>query len=140
MSSYQSSSAENVSCNVAPFFYHHGVVIQHLVSDTLHHTCYFCSIQRKTYTMLDKILLAHLAQRAMWAIAITWRPSSLFVLRHKLFQRSSPLKLLDQLEPNLVWIITRVSSFKIVSGDAMHQSTWLLLLKIEHMVKLQAFG
>jgi hypothetical protein len=33
MTSCQSSSAENVSCNVAPFFYHHTVVIQHLVSD-----------------------------------------------------------------------------------------------------------
>jgi hypothetical protein len=30
-----------------------------------------------------------------------------------------------------------VSSFKIVSGDAVHQPTWPLLLKIEHMVKLQ---
>jgi hypothetical protein len=27
-----------------------------------------------------------------------------------------------------------------VSGDAMHQSTWPLLLKIEHMVKLQVLG
>jgi hypothetical protein len=36
MTSCQSSSAENVSCNVAPFFYHHTVVIQHLVSDTLY--------------------------------------------------------------------------------------------------------
>jgi hypothetical protein len=33
-----------------------------------------------------------------------------------------------------------VSSFKIVSGDAVHQPTWPLLLKIEHMVKLQVFG
>jgi hypothetical protein len=33
----------------------------------------------------------------------------------------------------LVW-------FKIVSGDAVHQPTWPLLLKIEHMVKLQVFG
>ena len=33
MTSRQSSSAENVSCNVAPFFYHHSVVIKHLVSD-----------------------------------------------------------------------------------------------------------
>ena len=33
MMSCQSSSAGNVSCNVAPFFYHHSVVIQHLVSD-----------------------------------------------------------------------------------------------------------
>jgi hypothetical protein len=80
--------------------------------------------------------LAHLA----WAIAITWRPSSSSVVRRKLFQKYSPLKLLDQLKPNLVWIITRVSSFKIVSDDAVHQTTWPLWLKIEHMVKLQVFG
>ena len=34
MTSCQSSSTENVSCNVAPFFYPHSVVIQHLVSDS----------------------------------------------------------------------------------------------------------
>ena len=62
------------------------------------------------------------------------------VVRRKLFQKSSPLKLLDQWKPNLVWIITKVSSFKIVSGDAVHQPTWPLLLKIEHMVKLQDLG
>ena len=91
--------------------------------------------------------LAHLTQRVMWAILITWRPSSSSVVRRpssvvrrKLFQKSSPLKVLDQWKPNLVWIITRVSSFKIVSGDAVHQPTWPLLLKIEHMVKLQVFG
>ena len=33
-----------------------------------------------------------------------------------------------------------MSSFKIVSGDAVHQPTWALLLKIEHMVKLQVLG
>ena len=33
MTSCQSSSTENVSCNVAPLFYHHSVVIQHIVSD-----------------------------------------------------------------------------------------------------------
>jgi hypothetical protein len=62
------------------------------------------------------------------------------VVRCKLFQKSSPLKVLDQWKPNLVWIITRVSSFKIVSGDAVHQPTWPLLLEIEHMVKLQVLG
>ena len=62
------------------------------------------------------------------------------VVRRKLFQKSSPLKILDQWKPKLVWIITRVSSFKIVSGDAVHQPTWPLLLKIEHMVKLQVLG
>jgi hypothetical protein len=62
------------------------------------------------------------------------------VLRRKLFQKSSPLKVLDQWKPNLVRIITRLFSFKIVSGDAVHQPTWPLLLKIEHMVKLQVLG
>ena len=38
MTSWQSSTAENISWNVVPFFYHHSVVIQHLVSDTLYQT------------------------------------------------------------------------------------------------------
>ena len=38
MTSCQSSSAENVPYNVAPFFYHQSVVIQHLVSNTLYQT------------------------------------------------------------------------------------------------------
>ena len=84
--------------------------------------------------------LAHLTQRVMWAITITWRLSSSSVVRRKLFQKSSPLKVLDQWKPNLVWIITRVSSLKIVSVDAVHQPCWSLLLKIEHMVKLQILG
>jgi hypothetical protein len=62
------------------------------------------------------------------------------VVRRKLFQKSSPLKVLDQWKANLVWIITRVFSFKIVSGDAVHQPTWPMLLKIEHTVKLQVLG
>jgi hypothetical protein len=56
--------------------------------------------------------------------------ASVVVVRRKLFQKSSPLKVLDQWKPNLVWIITMVSSFKNVSGDAVHQPTWPLLLKI----------
>jgi hypothetical protein len=43
------------------------------------------------------------------------------IVRCKLFQKSSPLKVLNQWKPKLVWIITRVSSFKIVSGDAVHK-------------------
>ena len=61
---------------------------------------------------------------ARWAFAITCRPS--VSVRRKLLQKSSPLELLDQLKPNLIWIITRVSSLKIVSGDAVHQPTWPL--------------
>ena len=33
MTSWQNSSTEMISCHFAPFFYHHSVVIQHLVSD-----------------------------------------------------------------------------------------------------------
>jgi len=36
VTSWQNSSAEKISCNVAPFFYHHRVLMQHLVSHTLH--------------------------------------------------------------------------------------------------------
>ena len=54
MKSCQSNSAENVSCNVAPFFYDHSVVMQHLVSETLYQTGNFRQFQRKTYIMLDK--------------------------------------------------------------------------------------
>jgi hypothetical protein len=50
MTSCQNSSAENVSCNVAPFFYHHSVVIQHLVS-TLVICLKFVFIE-----MLDKLI------------------------------------------------------------------------------------
>jgi hypothetical protein len=49
----QNSSAAKISCNFAPFFYHHSVVIQHIVSDTLYQTSYFLYIQRKVYKMLD---------------------------------------------------------------------------------------
>ena len=66
--------------------------------------------------------------------------ASVVVVRRKLFKKSSPLKVLDQWKPNLVRILTRVSSFRIVSDDAVHQPTWPLLLKIEHMVKLQVLG
>ena len=82
--------------------------------------------------------LAHLTQRGQ--VSYCHHLSSSSVVRRKLFQKSSPLKVLDQWKPNLVWIITRVSSFKIVSGDAVHQPIWPLLLKIEHMVKLQVLG
>jgi len=60
MTSFQSSSAENVSCNVVPFFYHYSVVIQHLVSDTLYQTGDFRQFQRKTCIMLDKHILSDL--------------------------------------------------------------------------------
>ena len=90
------------------------------------------------YMMLIKCFFSSPGRRARWAIAITWRPS--YVVCRKRFQKSFPLKLLDQLKSNLVWIFTRVSSFKIVSVDAVHQPTWPLLLKIEHMVKLQVLG
>ena len=108
-------------------------MVKQFILTNLHHIKLTIKVTRVSF-------LAHLTQMVMWAIAITWRPSSSSVVRRKLFQKSSSLKVLDQWKPNLVWIITRVSSFKIVSGDAVHQPTWPLLLKIEHMVKLQVLG
>ena len=46
----------------------------------------------------------------MWAIAITWYPSSLLTI----FQNSSPLTLPDQLEPNLVWMFLGVSCIELM--------------------------
>ena len=70
--------------------------------------------------------LTHLTQRVMWAIAITWRPSYVVNFFKNL----------------LLWkyCTNGVSSFKIVSDDAVYQPTWPLLLKIEHMVKLHVLG
>jgi hypothetical protein len=58
--------------------------------------------------------------------------ASVVVVRRNLFQKSSPLKLLDKLKHNFVWITTRVSSFKIVSTDAVNQPTWPLTKNIAY--------
>jgi hypothetical protein len=42
MTSWQTSSTENVLCNVVPFFHHHSVVMQHLISETLYQAGDFC--------------------------------------------------------------------------------------------------
>jgi hypothetical protein len=49
-------------------------------------------------------------------------------------------KLLDQMEPNLAGSIYVRSSIKLLHFVPFGQQTWLLLLKIEHMVKLYVFG
>jgi hypothetical protein len=53
---------------------------------------------------------------------------------------SSPLKLLDQMEPNLAGSIYVRSSIKLLHLIPFGQQTWPLLLKIEHRVKLHVFG
>ena len=64
--------------------------------------------------------LAHLIQRVMWGIAITWRPASVC----KLFQKSSPLKPLGQFKPNVAWIILRGFPLKVMSDDPVDQPSW----------------
>jgi hypothetical protein len=105
------------------------------------------SIIKQTMPIFHKIISKHIFHKRESLFSspdpkchVNYRHHLSSVVRRKLFQKSSPLKVLDQWKPNLVWIITRVSSFKIVSGDAVHQPTWPLLLKIEHMVKLQVLG
>jgi hypothetical protein len=49
-----------------------------------------------------------------------------------MFKKSSPLKLLGQMEPNLVGNIYVRSSIKLLHLVPLGQQTWPLLLKIEH--------
>jgi hypothetical protein len=59
-----------------------------------------------------------------------------------MLKKSSPLKLLGQMEPNFagsIYMYVR-SSIKLLHLVPFGQQTWPLLLKIEHMVKLHVFG
>ena len=72
------------------------------------------------------------------SVVVVCRPS---VVRRKLFQKSSPLKVLDQWKPNLVWIITRVSSFKIVFDVGWCTASPDTILKLDTLVMIQTkFG
>jgi hypothetical protein len=52
-------------------------------------------------------------------------------IRHILITKSSPLKLLNQIKPNLAGMVLGWVPFKIVSDSPALHSRWLLLLKIE---------
>ena len=92
--------------------------------------------RHRRFLFLIGWFLAHLTQRVK--LSYYHHLASVFVVRRKLFQKSSRLKVLDQWKPNLVRINTRVS--KLCPVISVHQPTWPLLLKIEHMVKLQVLG
>jgi hypothetical protein len=57
-----------------------------------------------------------------------------------MLKKSSPLKLLGQMEPSLAESIYVRSSIKLLHLVPFGQQTWPLLLNIEHMVKLYVFG
>ena len=67
-------------------------------------------------------------------------PKAILVSDWLMLSKSSPLKLLGQMEPNLTWSIYVRSSIKLLHLVSFGQQTWPLLLKIEHMVKLHVFG
>jgi hypothetical protein len=69
-----------------------------------------------------------------------WPPRAILVSDWLMLKNSSPLKLLGQMEPNLAGSIYVRSSIKLLHLVPFGQQTWLLLLKIEHMVKLHVFG
>ena len=71
-----------------------------------------------------------------------WPPRAILVSDWLMLKKSSPLKLLGQVEPNLAGSIYVRSSIKLLHLVPFGQQTWLLLLKIEHtcMVKLHVFG
>jgi hypothetical protein len=57
-----------------------------------------------------------------------------------MLKKSSPLKLLAQMEPNLAGSIYVRSSIKLLHLVPFGKQTWPMLLKIEHIVKLHVFG
>ena len=67
-------------------------------------------------------------------------PRAILVSDWLMLKKSSPLKLLGQMEPNLAGSIYVRSSIKLLHLIPFGQQTWPLLLKIEHRVKLQVFG
>jgi hypothetical protein len=69
-----------------------------------------------------------------------WPPRAILISDYLMLKKSSPLKLLDQMEPNLAGSIYVRSSIKLLHFVPFGQQTWLLLLKIEYMVKLHVFG
>ena len=69
-----------------------------------------------------------------------WPPRAILVSDWLMLKKSSPLKLLGQMEPNLAGSIYVRSSIKNFHLVPFGQQTWPLLLKIEHMVKLHVFG
>ena len=69
-----------------------------------------------------------------------WPPRAILVSDWLMLKKSSPLKLLGQMEPNLAGSIYVRSSIKLLHLVPFGQQIWPLLLKIEHMVKLHVFG
>ena len=69
-----------------------------------------------------------------------WSPRAILVSDWLMLKKSSPLKLLGQMEPILAGSIYVRSSIKLLHLVPFDQQTWPLLLKIEHMVKLHVFG
>jgi hypothetical protein len=59
-------------------------------------------------------------------------PRAILVSDWLMFKKSSPLKLLGQMEPNLTGSIYGRSSIKLLHLVPIDQQTWPLLLKIEH--------
>ena len=69
-----------------------------------------------------------------------WPPRAILVSDWLMLKKSSPLKLLDQIEQNLAGSIYVRSAIKLLHLVPFGQQTWRLLLKIEHMVELHVFG
>jgi hypothetical protein len=61
------------------------------------------------------------------------------VVRRKLFQKSFPLKVLDQWKPNLVWIITRVTRLTagvLLPPDHRHELKFLIPITLLDMTTI----
>jgi hypothetical protein len=96
------------------------------------------AIQKKLQGTQDEGAIKDRQSRENGSIGYT-RPRAILVSDWLMLKKSS-LKLLGQMEPNLAGSIYVRSSIKLLRLVPFGQQTWLLLLKIEHMVKLHVLG
>jgi hypothetical protein len=68
-----------------------------------------------------------------------WPPRAILVSDWLMLNKSSPLKMLGQMEPNLAGIIYVRSSIKLLHLVPFGQQTWPLLLKMRTYGKIARF-
>ena len=72
---------------------------------------------------------------SFWSVMLCWSYCPFLTFLILFVSKSSPLVILDKLEPNLVWLFLWVSCIELIWGFLICQKTWQPLLKIEHRVR-----
>jgi hypothetical protein len=81
------------------------------------------------------MILSYYQKRAIlpYVLFLIWPPRAILISDYLMLKKSSPLKLLDQMEPNLAGSIYVRSSIKLLHFVPFGQQTWLLDLDMLHI-------